>query len=190
MRRSVFLGEASALTVPFARLLTFLDIVREEFLDRPDVHAFMDVFTARKRPDELQALAARGLRRVVIGLESGCDDLLAAVSKPSTAADAVAAVRDLKSAGVSVGLVVLVGLGGRAFADAHVAGTIRALTAMRLGRGDILYFSPLVAEPSTDDGNHLDPDEQRQQEASIRDGLTFADGRPALARYDIRELVY
>jgi hypothetical protein len=196
MRRSVFLGEASALTVPTARLLEFLDIAGEELPGLRDVHAFMDLFTARKRGDDLQALAARGLRRVVIGFESGCDELLGVVNKPATAADAVAAVRDLRSAGIAVAVVVLVGLGGRAFADRHVADTSRALTAMGLGRGDILYFSPLVEDPATEypalaaSLGRLSPEELHQQEAAIRDGVQFQDGRPALARYDIRELVY
>lgn len=198
LRRSVFLGEASAMTVPFPRLAGFLDIVREEFPAQREVHTFMDLFTARKSADELAALAARGLRRVVIGLETGCDPLLALVRKPATAAQALAAVRSLKTAGISVALVVLLGLGGPAWWAAHVRDTAAVLNAMGLGAGDIIYFSPLTEQPDAEYFREararglrpLTAGEMREQEAAIRALLHFRDGRPALARYDIRELIY
>lgn len=198
LRRSIFLGEANALGVPMGRLLAFMDLVREQFPDHREIHTFMDVFSARKRVEELVLLKARGLRRVTIGLETGCDDLLAVVRKPGSAAKAVRVVRTLKAAGIGVGLVVLLGLGGQRYFDDHVKETVRVVNAMGLGEGDIVYFSPLVEMPGAEyfaqaeahGIGRLGPDEVRAQEALIRDGLAFSGPPPRLARYDVKEFLY
>jgi len=89
MRRSIFLGEANALTIPFNRLVSLMTIVREEIGEWP-VYAFLDVFSGtQKSVDEYRRLAALGLKRVSIGLESGHDPLLDFVRKPGAARDAV-----------------------------------------------------------------------------------------------------
>ena len=53
----------------------------------------MDAFDVqRKTADEWAELAARGLRRVYIGMETGDDGLLRWLRKPGTAADVIDAV--------------------------------------------------------------------------------------------------
>lgn len=198
LRRSIFLGEANALGVPVSRLLTFMDMAREEFSDHREIHAFMDVFSTSSEVDEFRALRARGLRRVVIGLETGCDELRGFVRKPGSAAETVRVVRCLKAAGISVGLVVLLGIGNVRYFDDHVKETIRVINAMGLGRGDIVYFSPLVEVPGVEyfeqaqahGIGRLRADEVRVQEAIIRQGLNFSGDPPKLARYDVREFLY
>jgi len=149
LRRTVFLGEANALAVPLGRLAPLLEIAREEFDGRP-VHAFLDAFSgARKSAEEFHAMAALGLERVNVGLESGHDPLLRFVRKAGRAWNAVETVAALKAAGVAVSVIVLIGLGGDRYAAEHVADTVTALNAMPLGRGDILYFSDLTEHPDT-----------------------------------------
>jgi len=163
------------------------------------VHAFVDGFAGlRKSADDYAALAGRGLRRVYIGLESGHDPLLAFVRKPATRDEAVETVRAIKAGGVAVGVIVMVGLGGRRFAAGHVADTTRAINAMRLDAGDLLYFSDLVEVPGTlypqlaasEGVRPLALDERLEQIAAIRDGLRFPGPPPRAARYDVREFVY
>jgi hypothetical protein len=104
----------------------------------------------------------------------------------------------VKSAGVHVGVIAMVGLGGRAFADGHERDTIEALNAMGLGEGDLVYFSDLVDVPSTSypvmaaDAKiaPLSREERRQQQDRIRAGLRFAGVPPQFAAYDIREFTY
>ena len=55
----------------------------------------------------------------------------------------------IKAAGINVGIIVLIGLGGERFAAGHAADTIEVLNQMQLGSGDLLYFSDLVEEPGT-----------------------------------------
>jgi radical SAM superfamily enzyme YgiQ (UPF0313 family) len=198
LRRSIFLGDANAIGAPLPRLLTFLDMAREAFPRQRGVHAFMDLFTAKKAVEEYRQLGARGLKRVIVGLETGCDELLAFVRKPGSAGEAAEAVRDLKTAGINVGVVVLLGLGAVRYFDDHARETIRILNAMGLSAGDIIYFSPLLDLPGAEYGEQaqaegigrLDPDEVRAQEAMIRRGLEFSGPPPRLARYDVREFLY
>jgi radical SAM superfamily enzyme YgiQ (UPF0313 family) len=196
--RSVFLGAANALAVPMPRLLEFLSTIAAVFGPRP-VHAFLDGFAGlHKSSADYALLRERGLRKVYVGLESGHDPLLAFVRKPATSAQAVATVRALKLAGVSVGVIVMAGLGGRRFSDGHVADTIAVLNDMALDDGDLLYFSDLVEVPATSypqlaaeaDVRPLSLDARLAQIAAIRAGLRFPAAPPRVARYDVREFVY
>ncbi len=204
-QRSIFLGAANALAIPMGRLVPLLKIVREEFSPLPGiqgmtgvgVYAFLDAFTGtRKSVADYRELAGLGLKRVYIGLESGHDPLLQFVKKPGCAADAVETVHAIKAAGVNVGVIVMIGLGGDRFAAGHVADTIHVLNRMALGRGDLLYFSDLVEEPGTSYPliaaqqviRALNREERAAQRAAIRAGLES--GEVKVSNYDVREFVY
>ncbi len=202
LRRGLFLGDANALTVPMSRLTALLQVAHEVFPEPAfrAVYAFLDGFSGRRKTAEEYAhLAALGLRRVYIGMESGHAALLRFLHKPGTPEDVLATVRALKAGGVAVGLIVLLGAGGARFAAQHVRDTVRLLNAMPLDRGDLLYFSDLVVSEemeyarlaATPDLHPLDEPALRAQEQAIRAGLAFAPGRgPRMSRYDIREFVY
>jgi hypothetical protein len=198
--RGIFLGAANALAAPMARLRSFFECLREEFGDtRAGVFAFVDGFTgASKTVDDYRELKALGLRRVYIGLESGHDPLLAFVRKPGTAADAVETAVAIKAAGLELGVIVMIGLGGERFADPHARDTAAALNAIGLGEGDLLYFSDLVEVPGTiypilaaqEKIGTLPPGQRRAQERAIRDLLRVQGTAPKMAVYDVREFVY
>jgi len=198
--RSVFLGAANALAAPMPRLLEFFEAIASVFdAPRRPVFAFVDGFTGvRKTAADYALLRERGLRRVYVGLESGHDPLLAFVRKPASRDQAVEAVRAIKAARVAVGVIVMIGLGGRRFAAGHVEDTIAAVNAMRLAPDDFLFFSDLVEVPGTayprlaasGDVQPLPLGERLAQLDAIRAGLVFEGRPPHLARYDVREFVY
>jgi hypothetical protein len=204
-QRSIFLGAANALAIPMPRLLPLFEIIREEFVPLPSrergwgegIYAFLDAFTGtRKNEEDYRALAERGLQRVYIGLESGHDPLLEFVRKPGHAHDTIETVQAIKSAGINVGLIVLIGLGGERFAAGHAADTVEVLNQMPLDSGDLLYFSDLVEEPGTPypllAEQHgiraLDRSERAAQRNLIRHGLS--PGGVKISNYDVREFVY
>ena len=204
-QRSIFLGAANALAVPMPRLLPLFEIMQEAFAPSPEnrggagagVGAFLDAFTGtRKSAEDYRALAERGLRRVYIGLESGHDPLLEFVRKPGHAQDAIDTVQAIKAAGVNIGVIVLIGLGGERFAAGHIADTISVLNRMQLGSGDFLYFSNLVEEPDTpypilaaQQGiRALTAIERAAQRDAIRAGLPASGVKSS--HYDVREFVY
>ncbi len=169
MRRSLFLADANALIIPQKRLLPLMQITARAFPILPEgldaaarrawldehphgmtgVFAFVDGLSAeRKTVDDFRQLRALGLRRVYIGLESGHEPLLAWLRKPSTAAEMIEAVGRMKAAGLQIGVIVLLGAGGRRFDAGHVQDTAAALDAMPLDGDDIIYFSPFQPDPA------------------------------------------
>lgn len=204
LRRSVFLADANALVLSQARLLEAFELLRAELPlasgKSRGVYSFIDAFSGMpKSPADFRALAERGLRRVYLGLESGCDDLLRFLGKPVTAAEALDVVHRLRAAGVQVGIIVMVGVGGDRFAARHLEETLAVVNTMQLGPGDFLYLSPLAADPDS-------PYRQQERETGIRPlteaetdaelralkaGLRFDPrGRPKVAIYDIRDFIY
>ena len=141
-------------------------------------------------------MAELGLKRVYIGLESGHDPLLEFVRKPGHAQDAIETVQTIKAAGINVGLIVMIGLGGDRFAAGHVADTIAVLNHMPLGEGDLIYFSDLVEEPNTlypqlaqQHGiQPLGAEGRSGQRAALRAGLQLHGVK--VSNYDVREFVY
>lgn len=198
--RGIFLGSANALAVPMTRLVPLLQEVAEAWgTSRPPVHAFVDGFTGeRKSMTDYQRLAALGLRRVYIGLESGHDPLLAFVRKPATGEAVIATVRALKDAGLQAAIIVMLGLGGDRFADGHVTDTAAVLASMPLGHGDLIYFSDLVPIPDTPYPGTivragirpLTAEERAAQRHAILDRLRWPGPAPQVATYDVREFVY
>lgn len=220
-QRSIFLGAANALAMPMARLVPMLEIVQQECHseahsaeesltqsieiprrsaarnDIRGVYAFLDAFTGtRKSVDDYRTLASLGLRRVYIGLESGHDPLLQFVQKPGQAQDAIETVHAIKAAGINVGVIVLIGLGGDRFRDGHTRDTVAVLNQMPLGAGDLIYFSDLVEEAGTPypaiaaqhEIRALSADERAAQRAAIREGLKLNGAK--VSNYDVREFVY
>ena len=202
-RKSLFLADANALVVPMPRLRAWLDVVAEArfMLADAGIFSFMDAFDVqRKSADEWVELAARGLRHVAyIGMETGDDGLLRWLRKPGTVADVIDAVGHLKRAGVAVSVIVMTGVGGGRYAEAHVCGTIAALNAMSLGAGDLVYFSPFVAQPGCpyrlwpkSGTSAVDRHRIAAQEVAIRAAVRLHDPMrpPQFTRYDIREFIY
>jgi len=201
LRRSVFLGDANALCLAHDRLLPLVEAVAARFPGAP-LYSFLDAWTGRRRRvSEWRDYAGLGLRRVYVGLETGDPDLLAWLEKPGAPQDAVDLVAALHEAGMGAGVIVLMGAGGERFAEAHAARTAEALTAMRLGREDVVYFSEYVDDPTLAYGQRaagagdlrpLPPERCADQRRAIVDGVRRAPGdrRVRHATYDIREFVY
>ena len=214
LRKSIFLGDANALVTPQERLLAIFDLVQQEFPTTGEsapgssfdsticrgIYSFLDVFTGEKKsPHDFQELQARNLKRVYVGIETGCDELLRFLNKPASSTQAMEVVSAIKESGINVGIIILAGLGGNRYFEPHVLETTDLLNALHLGKGDLLYFSPLWDNPggeyvrrAAEAGiSPLNDEERRSQVAAIRSGLRFfAEQEPKFALYDIREFIY
>lgn len=203
LRKSLFLADANALVAPMPRVRAWLDVIEETGI-RPasrGIYSFIDAFDVnRKTAAEWAELAGHGLHRVYIGMETGDEALLRWLRKPGTVQDVIESVCLLKAAGVAVSVIIMLGVGGRRFAEAHVANSAAALNAMPLGWGDIVYFSPFVDHPGSEYGRlasaegieALTEQEMAEQEVAIR-SLVRPSGtgqQPQFSRYDIREFIY
>jgi hypothetical protein len=204
LRRSVFLADANALMLSPERLAETFDLVRRELPFGPNglrgIYSFIDAFNeVPKSVDHFRVLADRGLRRAYVGLETGCDDLLRLLGKPGSRTDALALTRALQAAGVGVGIIVLLGVGGESYQSRHVEETLATLNAMALGPQDILYLSPLAADPDSPYRRQereagirpLSEEEMNGQLSALRSGLRGGPaGRVKVAVYDIQDFLY
>lgn len=199
LRRSVFVGSANALCAAPHRLLPLMAQVHAAFPHHP-LTAFVDVATGAPRSvAELEGYARAGLRRVYVGLETGSPELLRWLGKPGAPDEAVALVQRLHAAGVSVGIIVLVGAGGERFAPVHLAETARILRAMELSGRDLVYLARLTIHPGgayarraeSEGVKPLDTSALDAQCEGFRTSLRAAsEGGPRMARYEVDEFVY
>jgi radical SAM superfamily enzyme YgiQ (UPF0313 family) len=196
LRRGVFLADGNALALGDGRLLPLLEVVRRKLPGRA-IYSFIDLYTGERRSEEAwRRLADSGLDRVYVGMETGDDELLARVNKPGTREELEEFVSVLKRAGLRVSLIVMVGLGGIGYREAHRAATLEAIRSMPLGEGDLVYLSPFVetegsryASQRVEHG--LEPMTETDIERELQAMATVIRSEGVQAsRYDIREFVY
>lgn len=201
LRRGVFLGDANALLLPAADLEPRLDLIARRLPEHTqDMSAFIDVFTGHhKGAADFAALRAGGLRRIYIGVETGDDGLLAFLNKPQTAAEAVELVRSVKAAGLAAGVIVMAGIGGRAYWRRHVGATLDLLGRVALGTGDLVYVAAFTApangpyaERARSEGiAPLDHNAIGDQVEELLGGAAAVVGPGTrIAPYDIEEFLY
>ncbi len=130
--RRVFLADGDALVLSTQRLLMILKELYTAFpkLQRVSAYAGPKAILG-KTAEELQKLRAAGLKLLYYGLETGDDDLLAAVCKGVTAGEAIKAGQMVKDAGMKLSMMVIVGLAGVSGSEAHARYTAKAVNAIQ-----------------------------------------------------------
>jgi len=202
LRRTIFLGDANALVVPMQKLTPLIKIIHRH-LDVEKLggmFAFLDGFSGdRKSTSDYQRLRDLGLNKIYIGLESGNNQLLKYLNKPGSAQEALNAVRTIKLSGISVGIIVLLGAGGKHYYPSHISDTVKIINQMNLDAEDLVYFSELIESEGleysqkafSDNLKPLTVEERQKQRNEIEKQLIFSDsGTPHISTYDIRDFVY
>ena len=123
-----FLQDADPCAVKPEKLAAVIRRVRERFptVDRVTTYGRASTL-ARRAPEYLARLRAAGLTRVHLGMESGADEVLMAIDKGCTSGDLIGAGGKVLQAGLELCFYLMPGLGGRADAAAHVAGSARVI---------------------------------------------------------------
>jgi len=150
--RSVFLQDANSLFTRTKDLAAILTHLRTRFPEIERVTAYARAHTvAHKSEEELRDIAAAGLNRIHIGMESGSDEVLAFMKKGVTKAQLIDAGRRVKQAGMELSEYVMPGLGGRRLSETHARESADALNRInpdfiRLRTLAIPMLTPLYAE--------------------------------------------
>jgi radical SAM superfamily enzyme YgiQ (UPF0313 family) len=163
--------------------------------------SFMDCFTSRQKTvDEFKEMAARNLKRVYIGVETGSDPLLAFLNKPGRSEEIRDAVDHVKQADLSVGLIIMVGIGGMKFNADHIEKTVKLLRSLPLNEHDLIYFSEFVQLPEMPYTHKaleerirpLSPTQIKTQMTLMRQQLraTYPVPPAKLSVYDVRDFMY
>ncbi len=126
--RSVFLQDSNSLIIKPDHLVAILAHLNEAFpaIERITSYARSQTI-ARMRDADLARIADAGLNRIHIGLESGCDAVLARVRKGANRETHVRAGRKVKGAGIELSEYYMPGLGGRALSRPHALESAEAL---------------------------------------------------------------
>jgi len=127
--KTVFLQDGNSLLLKTAVLIEILEYLKEKLptVERITSYARSDTLH-RKSVEELAQLKQAGISRVHVGLESGCDEVLKFMDKGVTAKQHIDAGKRVKEAGISLSEYVLLGLGGRKWAQEHPFETASVLS--------------------------------------------------------------
>lgn len=198
MRKSVFLADGNALALSESRLGPMMEKAKNAFPNLP-LYSFIDLYSGdAKSVQQWRHLAELGLRRVYIGMETGLDELLAVLNKPGSREELIDFVARLHAAGVAVGLIVMMGIGGASYKQAHAAATVDAIRRMSLNKdkGDLVYLSPFVEQADSAyaqlrQAHGIEPLAENEVEDELRQlALQIRSVGVKAARYDIREFMY
>ncbi len=163
--QKVFLCDGDAIDIETPVLLEILDELKKAFPSLRHVGSYVGPASIlRKSMDELKTLAAAGLRKGYLGVETGDDRLLREVNKGVGYDEMLQAGLNLNEAGWNLSSMVLLGLAGRgprseehALATAKITNEMKpqylaALTVTpvpgtvfynRVQRGELEILSPL-----------------------------------------------
>ncbi len=145
--RTIFLPAGNTIAMPTAALAEICRYASSLFsrLERLTVYGSAQ-YIYRKGLENLRTLAAAGLTRIHLGLESGDDDILARVKKGSDRRVQVAAGRLARQAGLELNCYVILGLGGQDRTASHARETARAINEMA---PDVVRLRTLVPKINT-----------------------------------------
>ncbi len=125
---TVFLQDGDSLILKTPDLLEILKCIKESFPRVIRITTYCRSHTARRKTqEEMDLLAAQGLTRIHVGMESGYDPLLKFINKGSTQADHIEGGRKIKAAGISLCEYVMPGLGGKRWTKEHAQATAQAI---------------------------------------------------------------
>ncbi|MGD9948589.1 MAG: radical SAM protein [Desulfobulbus sp.] len=118
--KAVFLQDSNSLIIKPQDLVRILEHLHRSFPKIERITSYARSHTiARMAEADLTAIAAAGLNRIHIGLESGSDAVLANVKKGADSEIHVAAGVKVRQAGIELSEYYMPGLGGRALSQEH-----------------------------------------------------------------------
>jgi hypothetical protein len=126
--QSIFLQDGNSLIIKPENLIKILLHLTASFPMVTRITSYARSHTVAKISDEhLQMMAAAGLNRIHIGLESGSDSVLKKVRKGVDKATQIAAGQKIKKAGMELSEYYIPGLGGQALSVENAEETADAL---------------------------------------------------------------
>lgn len=125
---SVFLQDGDSLALKPEQVIEVLQHLRRCFPQIQRITSYARSATVARISDaHLHAMAAAGLNRIHIGLETGSDLLLKLIQKGTSKAQQIEAGVKVRRAGMELSEYVLTGIGGEAFFREHARETADAL---------------------------------------------------------------
>jgi hypothetical protein len=126
--KSVFLQDSNSLIIKPDNLVIILQYLTDTFPEIERLTSYARSHTiARISDQDLDRMAAAGLNRIHIGMESASDKVLSLVRKGTDKAMQIRAGQKIKQAGIQLSEYFIPGLGGKVLSQEHALETADAL---------------------------------------------------------------
>lgn len=171
--KSIFLQDGNSLIIKPADLITILDHLMGSFPMVERITSYARSHTvARISDDNLKKMAAAGLNRIHIGMESGSDTVLKLVKKGVDKATQIRAGQKVKKAGIQLSEYFMPGLGGAALSTEHALESADALNQINPDFIRLRSLALPAAAPLT--GEYLEGNFDKMGEVdTVRELLLF-----------------
>lgn len=144
--RSIFLQDADGLVIRPENLIAILRHIKLRFPQVERITAYARSESVARISDvQLAEIAASGLNRIHIGMETASDTVLQMIRKGASKEIHVTAGLKAKAAGIELSEYVLTGIGGREFSREHAIETADALNRIN---PDFIRFRTLHLKDS------------------------------------------
>jgi len=129
LTEKIFLADGDALNVKTERLVEILDYLNLKFRNLKRISCYaMPRNLIQKKDSELERLRDRGLSMLYVGIESGNDTVLQKVTKGASSSMIIESCEKAIDHQFTLSCMVILGLGGRTYTDAHISDTARVVS--------------------------------------------------------------
>ncbi|MDW7670465.1 MAG: radical SAM protein [Bacillota bacterium] len=126
--KSVFIQDANSLVMKASDLIDILYYIRDAFPEIERITCYARSHTvARMRDEDLQEMAAAGLNRIHIGMETACDEVLQLIKKGVDKETHIRAGQKIKKTTMELSEYYMPGLGGEEYSRKSAWETADAL---------------------------------------------------------------
>jgi radical SAM superfamily enzyme YgiQ (UPF0313 family) len=147
----VFLMDGDALIIPQKRLVWILDKIHEHLPWVKGIGSYANTKSiSLKSSEDLNALRKKGVDRIYLGVETGDDEIRKKVLKGFTARHCAEMGKKVKSAGMHLTVMVLLGIAGVEKSLEHARATGELLSAMDPDHVAALTVIPVPGTPFWD----------------------------------------
>jgi radical SAM superfamily enzyme YgiQ (UPF0313 family) len=150
--RTLFFPAGNTIAMRTRSLARICRYARRQFphLERITVYGSSQ-YIHQKGPEDLKELAAAGLSRIHVGLESGDDEVLRRIRKGTDSRQQIQAGQWVRETGIELSLYVILGIGGRDRTRPHAEETARVINAISPDFVRLRTFVPKINTPLLED---------------------------------------
>jgi radical SAM superfamily enzyme YgiQ (UPF0313 family) len=163
--KSIFLQDSNSLIIKPDDLIAILQTLTDIFPEVERITSYARSHTIARISDQnLERMAAAGLNRIHVGMESASDKVLSLIQKGTDKATQIRAGRKIKQASMQLSEYFMPGLGGKVFSKEHALETADALNQINpdfirlrtlAAPSDVELFKDLSAGPFEPMGDTL-----------------------------------
>ena len=146
--RTLFFPAGNTIAMKTEDLAEICLFARKTFPDLKRITVYgSSQFIHQKGPESLERLAAAGLSRIHVGLESGDDVVLKRIKKGTNQQEQIEAGRWVKAAGIELSEYVILGIAGRERSETYALEMAKALNAINPDFIRLRTFVPKINTP-------------------------------------------